>query len=266
MELYRDIGDPGAVACVNTAQCLQPGPDGHVPGGQCVAGRCQPAINQGTSHFSPEIVDRPKSDGVPAGPYWVHVFSQQQQETAYDLTVTVTPNEACQRDWRERDLQNGNDARGNATFLGGGDRRLCDAWVCQNGDSPPDEDWHAIDVAPGEDKTVQIGFQTFVDGRLLLETQSPDPMNPELVLRERSAAQQVNGQCINLHGGELMNRVVIRVRSEGTFIEDGEPEDHGRVDYHLNVVRTDLSANPNGECARLIGAGGDIDWNSVELP
>ncbi len=251
VDLYRDFGQ--GEACQVSAQCAQPGAGGIPPGGQCINGRCQPALNEASSDFAPEILDRPKSDGVPAGDYWVRVHSDREQENAYDLTVTVTPNGACGADWRERD--EANDGIVTATFLGGGNRRLCDAWLCQAG---PDDDWYAIDVDAGEDKTVAITFQALVDGSAVLEVH--DEATGRL---GRSSFAQINGQCLNLRGGDSLRRLYVRVRNTNDFLEDGEPFGDARLDYQLHVVRTDLDASPGGRCSQVIDA--QQEWPAIDL-
>jgi hypothetical protein len=247
VQLYRDLGE--GTPCASTATCRQPDADGHVPGGECVAGRCEPSINDSTTQLAPELISRLKSDGTPAGQYWVRVFSSNGAENAYNLSVSVVGNEACQPDGREGAM--GNNDLDHATYLGGGSHRLCDAWICQ--DSDLRGDYYAVDVAPGEDLTAHIAFQYFVDGGLQLDAFAPDPMNPDMVVPIGFNILNFNAQCLNLHGGQAMNRVYLRVRSTFVFQPDGEPDGQSRIDYALSVVPTHLDQNPQGECITLSG-------------
>ena len=59
-----------------------------------------------------------------------------------------------------------------------------------------------------------------------------------------------NYQCINVSGGSTGAEIEVGVASALSFIDDGDK----RIDYSFRVVPTDLTANPDGECARF-GAG-----------
>ena len=65
-----------------------------------------------------------------------------------------------------------------------------------------------------------------------------------------STTPSYNYQCINVSGGEVRRDLEFGVSSLFNFIDDGDE----RIDYSLRVVPTDLTVNPDGECARF-GAG-----------
>jgi hypothetical protein len=87
-----------------------------------------------------------------------------------------------------------------------------------------------------------------------------------------------NYQCINISAGDVENIVEFGVVSAFSFVDDGDK----RIDYNLRIVPTDLSVNPDGECARFgasaytacaIDDQGQIDnslaeecWPTVYLP
>ena len=171
------------------------------------------------------------------------------------LTATVIPDESpCPADWRERDRPN--DEVESATPLGADPVGLCDAWICEGGDS----DWYRITVPAGQDRAVYIRFRNQEDGRLFLDYQGP-PLDPADVFSgfRRSDAAETDVQCIHIQGGSQDHDVFVRV-FENLQRPDGDP----RIDYTLQVLPTTLAAREEGSCAWLAGRG--FEWPRVSLP
>ena len=116
-----------------------------------------------------------------------------------------------------------------------GDFRTGSLWICEEERNVGD--WYMVS-ADQQDKTVHISFAPNTDGKLELATMSGD-----LGAYAESTELQKNAQCINIRGG-VAEQVFINVTAETIY----DRQNDQRVDYTLQIVETDLDANPRGEC------------------
>ncbi len=247
LQLFREgiAGSP----CVGHDDCEA--------GAACIVGRCQAPLAQGTTRNDNEFVELPKASVV-AGDYYLRVFSPDEDQNQYDVTLTVVPRQrvggGCDPDWREAEGEN-DDIRA-ASALGSGRVAVCDAWVCHAERAAGD--WYQIEVPPGADRTVHVAFEPRADGVLLLSMVDPEAGAAGIA---ESLELQTSAQCINVRGGDAPRTVFFSVAAD-SVVDDGDE----RVDYTLQVVPTDLFQRNRGECDRLNGGLFDyIDWPLLEL-
>ena len=85
-------------------------------------------------------------------------------------------------------------------------------------------------------------------------------MDQDLTRYAESVALQKSAQCINISANDQAGLLYLRVTA-ATLYSDGEE----RVDYTLQVVDTDLDANPRGECDTLNNGLFDFfDWPTLD--
>jgi hypothetical protein len=84
-------------------------------------------------------------------------------------------------------------------------------------------------------------------------------MNQDLSAFVEATEVQTNVQCINVRGGGAITPVFLNVTASTVF-SDGDD----RVDYFIQVVDTDLDANPRGACDTLSGGlFGFVSWPTL---
>jgi hypothetical protein len=194
----------------------------------------QGAIEQSTSNYLEEIIALPKSQLSP-GEYLVKVYREGEGAalTSYTLRLDIIPPiTPCVPDLLEG-IQS-NDQISKATPLSADGLREGALWIC--GSERERGDWFLLPIE-NDDVTVHITFSSLSDGRLGLSLLTPDFDYVESVEVNKSA------QCININASNNPGSVLINVTAS-TLFADGDD----RVDYKLQVVKTDLQANPRGAC------------------
>ena len=91
------------------------------------------------------------------------------------------------------------------------------------------------------DLTVQISYAPNTDGKLELAV-----MTQDLDVYAESRDVQKSAQCINIKANQGVTPIFIHVAAALLFADQDD-----RVDYQIQVVETDLDANPRGECDHL---------------
>ena len=110
-------------------------------------------------------------------------------------------------------------------------------WICES--EHQRGDWLSLPVN-NQDMTVHLTFSHLSDGLLSLSLLTPDFDYIE------SAQVNKGAQCINIKAGANPNNLLINVTASNVFADDD-----ARVDYLLQVIPTDLQANPRGACDTL---------------
>ena len=235
LDVFSSEGAEGGAACQRADQCDR-------ARAACIERACSPPLETSASgRVDFEMINlRRPFVGDQTGDFLLRVGHDDVNEGPYQVRVTVTPTEPCAADWQEVDGNNDDMAR--ATVLGAGGRGICDTWICS--DERRNGDWYEIEVPADQDRTVIINYSNPIEGRLVLNAVAPDlPEDPG----SGSAASSLNAgnhQCFNLRGGSVAAPVLFQV-SANQFADDE------RIDYSLQVVPTDLDANPEGECEAL---------------
>ncbi len=192
-----------------------------------------------STRYETELIAQPRGQ-VPVGPYLVRVSSPRGSQIPYRLTVTVVPPvRPCTPDFQEG--ADGNDNMQSAVALGAREVRMGDAWVCAA--ERRTGDWFRIDVG-NRDRTIHLSYARNSDGQLQLAA-----MTQDLRAFVESVEVQTAVQCINVRANGNNTPVYLNVAASTVF-SDGDD----RVDYVLQVVDTDLNANPRGACD-LLSAG-----------
>ena len=201
--------------------------------------------------FGTELVAIPRGERGP-GDYLVRVYSPTGDEANYHLNVRVLPTtKPCVPDDYEGPL--GNNQLGQALQMGPGAVRLADAWVCQ--DERRTGDWYRLDVA-NSDVTVHLSYDRATDGQLRMSAS-----NQDLSAFVESVESQTSVQCINIRVSGALTPIYINVAASTVF-SDGDD----RVDYTLQMIETDLQANPRGACDTLSGGQfGFVSWPVLDL-
>jgi hypothetical protein len=202
-----------------------------------------------STRFDTELIAQPRGQ-VPVGPYLVRVSSPRQSQIPYRLTVTVVPPALpCAPDFHEG--ANGNDNMQSAVALGGREVRMGDAWVCAG--ERRTGDWYRIDVG-NRDRTIHLSYARNSDGQLQLAA-----MTQDLRAFVESVEVQTSVQCINVRANGNATPLFLNVAASTVF-SDGDD----RVDYVLQVVDTDLNANPRGACDVLSAGLFDfVSWPTL---
>lgn len=244
LQIFRAAAaDPG-VACANDAVCGM--------GAACIQGRCRPFVSQSLSSYDVEMVALTRGvTGQFTGPHYVKVYRGEDGATEpYRVQATVTPpnpRASCTEDWQE--LGSPNNLSGAATFLGGGDIAICDAWLCAG--EANQGDWYELNIPRGQDRTVFVQNLRVTDGSLTM-TLFSDLLNDGTDLDTYAdVTSATDFQCLNIEGSDVEDRTVY-INLRGTVRNDVP-----RNDYSLRVVPTDVSANPLGACVTLGGIGLD---------
>ncbi len=237
LDVFPSEGAEGGAACQRADQCDR----GRAA---CIERSCTPPLEvSASSRVDFEMVNlRRPFVGDQTGDFLLRVGHDDPNEGPYQVRVTVTPTEECGPDWQERG--NNNDDMARATSLGAGERGICDTWIC--GDERRNGDWYEIEVPAGEDRTVIINYSNPIEGRLVLNAVAPDLPEDPGSGNASSGLNAGNHQCVNIRGGSVAAPVLLQVLAN-QFADDE------RIDYSLQVVPTDLGANPEGEC-EILGA------------
>ena len=206
-------------------------------------------IADSSSNFATELIAVPSAQ-ITAGDYLVRVISPRGSQADYALKISIIPPVTpCQDDGMEGDL--GNNMMSNATLLEGDAVRLGEVWICE--DERRSGDWFQLDLRD-QDRTIHIQYARNSDG--LLEISA---MTQNLSAFAESVEVQTTSQCINLRANGDLSTVFFNIVASNIF-SDGDD----RVDYVLQVVNTDLDANPRGACDELnAGLFGFINWPTL---
>jgi hypothetical protein len=198
-----------------------------------------------------ELVAIPRGERGPGG-YFVRVYSPDGDEVPYRLNVRVLPTQRpCTPDDYEGPL--GNNVQVNALPVGPGAVRHADTWICQ--DERRTGDWYRVD-AESKDLTIHIAYDRATDGQLRLAA-----TNQDLSIFEESLEAQTTVQCINVRASGVMTPVYLNIAASSVF-SDGDD----RVDYMMQIIETDLQANPRGACDTLSGGQfGFVTWPVLDL-
>ena len=210
-------------------------------------------VESSTGNYEDALIALPRGQLSP-GDYLLkvnHRLRDRAPEVDYTLVYSlIDPDPPCVPDTWEG--ESGNNQRGLATVIGAEEIRFGDAWICQ--DERNVGDWFTINLE-GADKTVHIGFQPSSDGQLELAI-----MDQGLTRYTESAALQKSAQCINIRANGQTGLLFLRVTAS-TIYADGDE----RVDYTMQVLDTDLNANPRGECDTLNNGLFDFyDWPTLD--
>jgi hypothetical protein len=174
------------------------------------------------------------------GRYYVKVSHNQADlapQTAYTIDFQISPpTRPCVPDHLEG--MSANNQIANAYVIGANELRDGAVWICDGERNVGD--WYRVDVS-NKDKTIHIGYAPNTDGKLELST-----MTQNFSSYAESTDVQKSGQCINIKASGIATSVFINVTASTVF-SDGDD----RVDYTLQVLDTNLTANPRGECDTL---------------
>ncbi len=181
-----------------------------------------------------------------------HSDADLAPESPYTLEVMVVEaTQPCLPDPFEGAQTND---RLSAATLVVGELRRGDVWVCDAERNTGD--WFRVDLQ-NTDRTVHISYAPNTDGKLELAA-----MTQDLSAYAESRDVQKSSQCINLRASGSPAAVFVNVTAASIF-SDGD----ARVDYTLQVVETDLDANPRGACDELNrGLFGFHPWPTLALP
>lgn len=243
----------GNCGCRSDADCDIDGRPGLGPlEGRCVASRCRLPLSASLHDGSPEVIDVSRGESPP-GCYSVLVSGAAAiDQNAYDLQVTVSPpTNPCVADWQEQDQDNDDQPR--AVELGGAEHSICDAWVCS--DERGVGDWYALDIPPGEDRTIFLSYAVFTDGLVLLTFIGPDEQFFDMA-SEPQFSPQVPSQCLNVHAG-AGGRAYVLVTGDA-MRNNGDDQ----IDYSLRILPTDLDAEDTGKCLIV---GDDVNIGQIDL-
>lgn len=191
-----------------------------------------------------------------AGEYLLRVAHDERDqapESPYTLDVMlISATPPCLPDPFEGPLDN--NRRSSATPLGASEVRRGDVWICEAERNTGD--WYSVEMLDN-DKTVHIGYSPNTDGKLELGV-----MTQDLGTYVESADIQKSSQCINIRASGAQDIALINVVAASVFADGDE-----RVDYVLQVVDTDLDANPRGACDDLNRGLYDFHpWPTLEMP
>ena len=208
-------------------------------------------LARSSTAWGTELVAIPRGERGPAE-YLVRVYAPGGDEAPYRLSVRVLPTaRPCVPDDYEGPI--GNNVQANALAVGPGAVRAADAWICQ--DERRTGDWYQLGVS-NKDLTVHIAYDRATDGQLRLAATIQD-----LSLFEESLEAQTTVQCINIRANGVPTPVFVNVAASTVF-SDGDD----RVDYLIQVIETDLQANPRGACDTLSGGQfGFVTWPLLDL-
>lgn len=196
-------------------------------------------IESSRGDYQDSLIALPRGQ-LSVGTYWLKV-SHQLRDLAPQVTYSleyqlIDPDAPCLPDAWEG--EEGNNQRGLATVLGADETRFGNVWVCQEERNVGD--WYIINLN-GVDKTVHVGFAPTSDGRLELAA-----MDQDLTRYAESVAQEKSAQCLNIRANGQQGLLYLRVTAAVVYSDGDE-----RVDYTMQVLDTDLDANPRGECDTL---------------
>jgi len=182
-----------------------------------------------------------------------HDSRDQAPESPYSLEVMlISATPPCLPDSFEGEADN--NRLSAATPMGSGEIRRGDVWVCEAERNTGD--WYRLDMADN-DKTVHISYSPNTDGKLELAV-----MTQDLGAYVESVDIQKSAQCINLRASGGADFAFVNVTAASVFSDGDE-----RVDYVLQVVDTDLNANPRGACDELNRGLYDFHpWPTLEMP
>ena len=189
------------------------------------------------------------------GEYWLkvsHRLGDIAPESPYRLDFTlIDPSTPCLPDaWEGIE---GNNQRSFSHLIGVEELRAGDLWVCE--DERNVGDWYEIEL-DGQDKTIHVGFSPNSDGQLDLVAMDIGPTK-----YAESSSLQKSAQCININANGQPGTLYFRV-SASTIYADGDQ----RVDYTLQVLNTDLTQNPRGECDTLNNGLFDFfEWPTLDF-
>ena len=222
-------------------------------GSSCIGQRCRVPSARGNSLDDGEMIHFSAAEGT-AGRYYTRVFSPDEAENAYQLSVTlVPPSDQCAPDYREG--VSGNDTPANATQLGSAKTQICDAWVC---DFERNEgDWYEVIVPAGAQRTLHLQFES-QQGRLIFSAEDASSLNGQIVESPRSPSRNVH--CINVIAGP--RPATLKLQVTGDTFNVGQP----RIDYLLHVIPVDLNQSPRGACDQLSdGLFNGVSWPTLDL-
>jgi hypothetical protein len=138
--------------------------------------------------------------------------------------------------------------------MGASEVRRGDVWVCEVERNTGD--WYRVDMVDN-DKTVHISYSPNTDGKLELAV-----MTQDLGTYVESTDIQKSSQCINLRASGAQDFAFVNVTAASVFADGDE-----RVDYVLQIVDTDLNANPRGACDELNRGLYDFHpWPTLDMP
>lgn len=208
-------------------------------------------LARSSTAYGTEFVFIPRGERGP-GSYFARVYSPDGDETPYTLDVRILPTaRPCTPDPYEGAA--GNNVQANALAVGPDAVRQADAWICA--DERRTGDWYRL-VADQRDLTIHIAYDRATDGQLRLAATTQD-----LQLFEESLEAQTTVQCISVRASGVATPVFLNVVASSVF-SDGDD----RVDYVMQIIETDLQANPRGACDTLSGGQfGFVTWPILDL-
>jgi PKD repeat protein len=208
-------------------------------------------LARSSTAYGTEFVFVPRGERGP-GAYFVRIYSPDGDEAPYALDVRVLPTaRPCTPDAYEGAV--GNNVQANALPVGPEAVRQADAWICA--DERRTGDWYRV-VADQRDLTIHLAYDRATDGQLRLAATTQD-----LQIFEESLEAQTNVQCINVRATGVATPVFVNVVASSVF-SDGDD----RVDYVMQIIETDLQANPRGACDTLSGGQfGFVTWPILDL-
>jgi len=248
LELYelgdRFMGEP----CVSHADCR-----GDQADSSCIEQRCRAPLARSASLNDGEMIHISSAESR-AGTYYARVFSPEAAQNAYQLSVSYAPpSSACSADFRERLTTN--DRPQDATPLGSGHARVCDAWLCDT--ERVEGDWYEVVVPAGAQRTLHLSFES-QQGRLSFTAEDASSIEGQIISSPRSPSR--NMHCVNVIAGPRPATVKIQV--SGDTFNVGQR----RVDYVLSVAPVDINLNPRGACDALSGGlFSEVNWPSLDL-
>ena len=163
------------------------------------------------------------------------------------------PSSSCSPDFRE--LIERNDRPQDATLLGSGHARVCDAWLCET--ERVEGDWYEVVVPAGAQRTLHLSFES-QQGSVSFTAEDASTIEGQLVSSPRSPSRNVH--CINVVAGPRPSTVKVHV--SGDTFNVGQR----RVDYVLSVAPYNIANNPRGACDALSGGlFSEVSWPTLNL-
>lgn len=248
LELYA-LGDPlNGDPCGTHEQCRANQPDS-----SCVAQRCRAPIARSSSLNDGEMIHISSAESQ-AGEYYARVFSPTDDQNAYRLSVSYSPlSSICSPDFREQETPN--DRPQNATLLGSGHARVCDAWLCDI--ERVDGDWYEVVVPASAQRTLHVSFES-QQGTLSFTAEDASSIDGQIISSPRSPSRNVH--CMNVIAGPRPSTIKIHVA--GDTFNVGQ----NRIDYVLSVAPVNIVDNPRGACDALSGGlFSEVAWPTLDL-
>lgn len=248
LELYA-LSDPlSGEPCSSHEQCRENQADS-----SCIAQRCRAPLVRSASLNNGEMIHVSRAESQ-AGEYYARVFSPDVEQNAYQLTVSYSPpSSTCSADFREQQMSN--DRPQDATLLGSGHARVCDAWLCDT--ERVEGDWYEVVVPAGAQRTLHLSFES-QQGTLSFTAEDASSIDGQVISSPRSPSRNVH--CMNVIGGP--RPATVKVHVAGDTFNVGQR----RVDYVLSVAPVGGMNHPRGACDALSGGlFTEVNWPTLDL-